>query len=159
MCNYCGCRSTPALARLTAEHERMLNARGELSRAVARGDLNAAVEQLQVLTRLLGPHNRIEELVLYPALLAVDGYQERVSRMYDEHDEIDVVLEQARGAATSRPEAVNWDRVQAATHLLAMHIDAEEHGLFPAAAVSLDPEVWDRADALVSAREDDLLVS
>jgi hypothetical protein len=39
--------------------------------------------------------------------------------------------------------------VQAAAQLLAAHIDAEEHGLFPAAAVSLDADVWDRADALI----------
>jgi hemerythrin-like domain-containing protein len=148
MCNYCGCRSIPALARLTDEHEQMRDARAELVRAVRQQNFSGAVEQLRVLAQLLEPHNRIEELTLYPALLAVDGYEEPVSRMFDQHDEIDAVFHQALAAA-GHPEAVDWSRVQAAAQLLAAHIDAEEHGLFPAAAVSLDADVWDRADALI----------
>ena len=36
----------------------------------------------------------------------------------------------------------------AALDVLAEHIDHEEHGLFPAAAVCLDPADWERAVAV-----------
>ena len=42
MCEYCGCQSVPAVELLTSEHEVVVNLLGEVQRALATGDLNAA---------------------------------------------------------------------------------------------------------------------
>jgi hypothetical protein len=52
----------------------------------------------------------------------------------------------ALAAATGAgPSTADWAGLLVALEMLAEHIDHEEHGVFPAAAVSLDPADWEHA--------------
>ena len=151
MCNYCGCRAIATVAELTAEHEQLQRTADQLGRACDRGDLDRAAAELRALVELLGPHDQVEELALYPALLREAELAERVGSMFDEHDEIDEVLRRAVAVAAVEPAEVEWSGVRAALEKLVRHIDAEEYGLFPAAAVALDPAAWEHAEAVRAA--------
>ncbi len=147
MCNYCGCRDTPAIAALTADHEQLLELRGQLKSAVHASSPLRAARSLRELCAVLARHDAAEEAGLYPMLALVDGYSAAVEKMYDEHDDVDLVLSAARTVLDrDGPSAVDWAAVCRALDALGRHIDAEEHGLFPAAAVSLDAAAWQRID-------------
>jgi hemerythrin-like domain-containing protein len=152
MCNYCGCRSIEPIAELTAEHEQIVNMSGEIRRAVARGEHRAAVGVLQDLRQVLRMHDAVEELAVYPAMARHPEYTDKVGTLFDEHDDLDAVVDGALAVAeTSGPESADWPAVLHSLEALKEHIDHEEHGLFPAAAVSLDPEDWDAATAVRAA--------
>lgn len=142
MCSYCGCRAIPTIADLTAEHEEIAYVAGELRRALLRADTEAARSRIVALRELLHPHNTVEEVGIYPAMACRDEYAEAVGTLFDEHDEIDAVLAQAfdpDGALVPEP-------ILAALELLTRHIDKEENGLFPAAAVVFDADEWVTAE-------------
>ena len=149
MCNYCGCRDIEPIAQLTAEHERILNLSGEIRRAVAGGADVVAAELLLRLQEVLAVHDAVEELSLYPAMARLLEFSDMVGTLFDEHDEFDRVVHSAL-TATDRtgPSTADWAAVLAALEMLAQHVDHEEHGVFPAAAVSLDPADWEHADAV-----------
>jgi hypothetical protein len=48
-------------------------------------------------------------------------------------------------ATGADPSTADWGGLLTALEMLAEHIDHEEHGVFPAAAVSLDPSDWEHA--------------
>ena len=122
MCNYCGCRAITTIAKLTDEHEQLLNARGELGRAVDRCEYDVAVGYLERIVAVLGPHDAVEELGLYPALLQSPEFAEKVGAMFDEHAEIDEVLAAALEAATTTgPDTADWPAVRSALDDLAAH--------------------------------------
>lgn len=146
MCNYCGCRALEPVAELTAEHERILNLRGEIRRAVARGDHAGAVAHVKALREVLDVHDAVEELSVYPALARHPEYSDKVGTLFDEHDDLDEALRTAVvTAATTGPDSADWPGVIAALEVLIEHIDHEEHGLFPAAAIALEPADWEHA--------------
>lgn len=151
MCNYCGCRAIATVAELTAEHEQLQRTADQLGRACDRGDLDRAADELRTLVDVLGAHDQVEELALYPALLREAELADKVGSMFDEHDEIDEVLHRALAVAAVEPAEVEWPGVRAALEKLVRHIDAEEHGLFPAAAVALDAAAWEHAEAVRAA--------
>jgi len=149
VCNYCGCRAIEPIARLTSEHEQILALSHEIRTALSHQDHAAASEGLRRLRDVLEVHDAVEELALYPAMARQRELAEKVGTLFDEHDELDRVIGDALQPACSDglgPE----QRAALATALetLAEHIDHEEHGLFPAAAVSLDPSDWERATAV-----------
>lgn len=43
MCSYCGCQSIEVVGRFTGEHEEIINAAGDLRRAVQAGERAAVV--------------------------------------------------------------------------------------------------------------------
>lgn len=138
MCSYCGCRAIPTIAELTAEHDEISYVAGELRRALLRADHVAAKARIEELRALLHPHNTVEEVGVYPAMARQAEYAEAVGILFDEHDEIDAVLAQTLdpdGALVPAP-------ILAALELLARHVDKEENGLFPAAAVAFDANDW-----------------
>jgi hemerythrin-like domain-containing protein len=98
---------------------------------------------------VLEVHDAVEELALYPAMARLLEFSDMVGTLFDEHDEFDRVIHAAL-TATDRtgPSTADWAAVLAALEMLAQHIDHEEHGVFPAAAVSLDPADWEHADAV-----------
>lgn len=152
MCSYCGCRAFEAVALLTAEHERLLNLSGEICRALARGDSVVAAGLLGTLQEVLEVHDAVEELALYPAMARQLEFSNTVATLFDEHDELDLVVQAALTAADrTGPSTADWATVRSALQMLTEHIDHEEHGVFPAAAVSLDPADWEHA-AVVRAR-------
>jgi hemerythrin-like domain-containing protein len=150
MCNYCGCRSIEPIAELTAEHEQVLNLRGDIRRAVRGGDFEQAVGLVRELRELLLVHDAVEELAVYPAMRRFEEFTDKVGTLFDEHDEMDDVMDGIVAAADAGddPAGMEWQRLLADLDVLAEHIDHEEHGMFPAAAVSLDPEDWERATAV-----------
>lgn len=149
MCNYCGCRAIEPIAELTAEHEQILNLSGEIRGAVARGDHAVAAARLQALRGLLEVHDAVEELALYPAMARLHEFGDKIGTLFDEHDEFDRVVDTALTAADrAGPASADWTEVLPALEMLGEHIDHEEHGVFPAAAVSLDPADWEHAAAV-----------
>ena len=120
----------------------------QLARACACGDLDRAVAELRTLAAVLGPHDRVEAPALYPALLREAELAHRVGSTFDEHVESDEVRHRAVAVAAVEPAQVDWPGVGAALQKLVRHIDAEEHGLFPAAAVALDPAASEHAEAV-----------
>ena len=149
MCNYCGCRALEPVAELAAEHVQILNLGEEIRRAVARGEHVVAAELLQTLHDVLEVHDAVEELAVYPAMARHLEFRDKVGTLFDEHDELDRVVQEALTAAhRSGPSTADWAAVLTALEMLAEHIDHEEHGVFPAAAVSLDPADWEYAAAV-----------
>ena len=136
MCNYCGCREFPLIARLTAEHETIANAAGRLRDAVVSE--NDPFASLDDLLALLLPHTSIEETGLFTELRAEGSLTEAVDKLCAEHDDIHGVL-----GAVDRADP-DWPAVLAALERLWRHIDNEEHGLFPAAVIALPFPAWDR---------------
>jgi hemerythrin-like domain-containing protein len=137
MCNYCGCRDFPLIARFTAEHEAIANAAGRLRRALTSGEADPTAA-LDDLLALLVPHTGSEESGLFAELRAEGSLAEAVDKLCAEHEDIHGVL-----GAVDR-SAPDWPAVLAALERLYRHIDNEEHGLFPAAVVALPIEAWDR---------------
>jgi len=147
MCNYCGCRDFPLIARLTEEHEAIAETAGRLRRAVThgQGDPLAALDEL---LGLLMPHTGTEETGLFVELRAEGSLTEAVDKLCAEHDDI-------HGALTTVDRtAPDWPAVLAALDRLHRHIDNEEHGLFPAAVITLPIEAWDRVTPQPPDRED-----
>lgn len=140
MCNYCGCRSFPLIGRLTADHEAIINAAGRLRRAISTGDGDQAeaLDALEALLALLTPHTVTEETGLFAELRAEGSLADEVDKLCAEHEDIHQVLVRADRAAP------DWAPVLAALDRLLRHIDAEEHGLFPAAVIALPISAWDR---------------
>jgi hypothetical protein len=130
MCNYCGCRAFPVIARLTGEHEAIADAAGRLRRAITHGEADP-VPALAALLALLMPHTAGEEAGLFADLRAEGSLVEAVDRLCDEHDDIHAVL-----GAVNRGTP-DWPVVLTALDRLHRHIDNEEHGLFPAAVMAL----------------------
>jgi hemerythrin-like domain-containing protein len=149
VCNHCGCRAFEPVAQLSDEHDQILHLSAEIGRAVARGDCTVAAEQLRALHDLLEIHDAVEELSLYPAMARNPEFLEKVGTLFDEHDDFDRVVGSAlTSVQRTGPSSADWAAVLGALEMLAEHIDHEEHGVFPAAAVSLDPADWEHAAAV-----------
>lgn len=149
MCNYCGCRALEPIATLTQEHVQILGLSADIRRAVGRGDHAVAAGLLGALNDVLEVHDAVEELSLYPAMARFAELSEKVGTLFDEHDDVDRVVQAALTAANvTGPASADWADVMRALEMLAEHIDHEEHGVFPAAAVSLDPADWEHAVAV-----------
>jgi hypothetical protein len=140
MCNYCGCREFPVIARLSAEHVEIAEAAGGLSRAISAGE-ESAPGLLHRLVGLLSPHTSIEESTLFRELETEPEMADAVTELCAEHTHIHGVL----GAAAR--DGIDPAVVLPALERLHRHIDKEEYGIFPAAVVLLDMPAWDRATA------------
>ena len=137
MCNYCGCREFPLIGRLTAEHEEIAEAAGRLRTAIVKGHPET-LAQFDTLVDLLVPHTAAEETGLFAELRAEGSMAEAVDRLCAEHADIHGVLKAVDRAGP------DWGTVLAALDRLRRHIDNEEHGLFPAAVITLPIAAWDR---------------
>jgi hemerythrin-like domain-containing protein len=149
MCNYCGCREIEPIGRLTAEHEQILALSHQIRLALGRDEPEAAARVLRALHGVLDVHDAVEELALYPAMARQPEFADKMGELFDEHDELDQVivalLQHDPHSSLSRDD---WAPVLAGLEMLAAHIDHEEHGVFPAAAVILDPSDWELAAAV-----------
>jgi len=155
MCSYCGCRAIGPIRDLTLEHVEIRNLMGEVRRAVERDDLDAAVEHLTALLPVLTAHDAVEELSIYRSMERVPEQSEKVGTLFDEHDDLVGILERAmRHIRRSGPESVDWPEVLDGFSMLWEHIDHEENGLFPAAAIALENEDWELAGEIRAAVAD-----
>lgn len=135
MCSYCGCTAITVIGRFTAEHEAIINAMGTVRRAAETGDTACRQAAVRQLADLLAPHTRSEERSLFAELRQDPEFADHVTTLCGEHRDIDRALE----AAAQDP-----GRAAALEALLRRHIDKEENGLFPAAAIALDGPAWER---------------
>jgi len=138
MCSYCGCRELTFIGRLSTEHEQIIEATGELRRAGQARDAEAASRSARLVQSLLDPHTAYEEHGLFAELSALDGFAEHVASLSAEHVELDAALARIRGGDASG--------VAGFIARLRGHIDREENGLFPAAAIALDVDAMQRLD-------------
>jgi hemerythrin HHE cation binding domain-containing protein len=132
VCDYCGCRSDPRIAALSAEHERLSVLAGVLARSLDAGNMSAARRTLSELSGLLRAHTRREEGGLFAALLAAGELVDAIDARCAEHDEIDAAID-----AALLPAGVEHVAARRLLGMLADHIWREETDLFPAAALAL----------------------
>ncbi len=139
MCSYCGCESIRVVGRFMAEHVAIINACGALRRAcVGDGDdVGPAVDRLR---DLLEPHTHAEEVGLFAVLAADPEFTEHVRSLCAEHGSLDGLLQEIRCG--------RWEAVGPFERALRAHIDREENGLFPAAAIALAGPGWEDVEAL-----------
>ncbi len=135
MCTYCGCESIEVIGRFMAEHTAIINAAGELRRALERGAEEAAVHAAaDTLAGLLHPHTSAEEVGLFSVMRREEQFTEHIADLCSEHTELDERLAAVRAGDHAAYPAFE--------HLLRQHIDREDNGLFPAAAIALDGPDW-----------------
>lgn len=139
MCSYCGCQSITVVGRFMAEHDEIINATGEMVRAAASGDKARVRESARVVALLLHPHTRAEEVGLFTVMRAQEEFTDHIDALCGEHSSLDDLLEAVAGGALDR--APEFEKA------LRTHIDKEDNGLFPAAAMSLEGPEWERVDA------------
>ena len=140
MCSYCGCESIDVIGRFMAEHVDIVNATGDLRRACAARDPAWVDRASDALAALLHPHTGAEEAGLFSVMAEDPEFTDHVRRLCAEHADLDAGLERLRaGEPGSFPE---FERA------LRDHIDREENGLFPAAAVAFAGPEWERVSAL-----------
>lgn len=138
MCNYCGCREFPLIGQLTREHVEIQEIAGALRRSIKDGRHDESLALLDALLARLVPHTATEESGLFAELRADGTLAGEVDRLCAEHADIHEAL---LGVNRAVPD---WALVLAAVQRLHRHIDKEEHGLFPAAAIMLPLPAWDR---------------
>ena len=144
MCSYCGCRAITVIGQLMSEHEAIINATGLLSRAAAVGDAAAARTAAAVVAALLEPHAVREEVGLFAELRCDSEFTAPIDSLCAEHRELDSLL--------ARVHNLDLRAAVALETLMRRHIDREENGIFPAAAIALGGETWDLIDARVARR-------
>lgn len=134
MCSYCGCESIEVIGRFMGEHVDIINACGEMRRAVQGGDSESVHATAKALAGLLTPHTRAEEVGLFTVLGRDSEFTEHVAKLCAEHESLDAALVAiAEGS---------WEEFAAFERALRDHIDREENGLFPAAAIAFAGPEW-----------------
>ncbi len=142
MCSYCGCADLEVIGRFMAEHEHIVNHLGGLRRSLTdEPRRRAAVEQLAA---HLDPHVRAEEAGLFTVMARDELFTDHIGGLCDEHDELDDLL-----ARIGRGQVGLFPRFET---LLREHIDREDNGLFPAAAIHLGGPEWAEVDTLTRSR-------
>lgn len=143
MCQHCGCREIPAIARLSAEHEDIRTYAHDAMQLAGLGDRAGSLRMLHRMQELLVPHTRVEESALFPAM-AVE-YPEHVTSLQHDHRRIAESLQWL----IDSEESENWLRkLRTALTQLFEHILREEDGLFPAALAVLSPAQWEDLEAV-----------
>lgn len=140
MCSYCGCESVEVIGRFMAEHVEIINANGVLRRAVERADAEEVRSAAARLGALLTPHTRAEEVGLFSVMARDEEFAEHVARLCGEHTSLDAQLLDII--------AGRWETMPGFERALRDHIDREENGLFPAAAIAFAGPEWTEVDGL-----------
>lgn len=134
MCSYCGCDSIEVIGRFMAEHVEIINANGELRAAVHSGNAEALEAARSVVAGLLWPHTVAEEAGLFQVMARDEVYASHIAGLCAEHATLAThlaAITPGNKAAMARFEDELRD-----------HIDKEDNGLFPAAAIALDGPQW-----------------
>jgi hemerythrin-like domain-containing protein len=134
MCSYCGCDSIEVIGRFMGEHDEIVNATGRMRTAVQSADLQAVEEARTEVAQLLWPHTSAEEAGLFRVMAREELYAAHIATLCGEHETLDDLL--ALVAPGDDEAMACFDDA------LRTHIDKEDNGLFPAAAVALDGAAW-----------------
>ena len=145
MCSYCGCDSIEVIGRFMDEHVEIINATGDLRRAVEGGDADEVRRGVDGVAGLLGPHTGAEEVGLFSVMKKQDEFLDYVTQLCGEHVGLDDLLARV---ATEPDPTLRHQVFELFEEALRAHIDREDNSLFPAAAVSLVGPDWDEIDAL-----------
>ncbi len=144
VCEYCGCQAVPTIDELTREHEVVLVLLGEIRAAGARADVPLLAGLARQVAAVLGPHTRVEEDGLFPAMSADFG--DHVAGLRAEHRQVEAVLDEA---ADGTPADPGWPaRLASALDTLREHIYREQDGVFPAALATLSTAEWEATEAV-----------
>lgn len=144
MCEYCGCQDVPAIAALTAEHDRLRELGRDLRRAADVDEFSAAGAAAVAMRSVLGPHTAVEEHGLFP-LLATE-FPDAMAALIDEHQAVDAIL---AALADSAPAPPDWQRLaREVVAQLFEHILREQDGVFPAAFAILTADDCETLDAI-----------
>jgi hemerythrin-like domain-containing protein len=144
VCEYCGCQAVPTIDELTREHEVVLVLLGEIRAAGARADVPLLAGLARQVAAVLGPHTRVEEDGLFPAMAADFG--DHITGLRAEHRQVEAVLDEAADGVPADP---GWPaRLPSALDTLREHIYREQDGLFPAALATLSTAEWETAEAI-----------
>lgn len=145
MCSYCGCESVEVVGRFMREHVEIINATGDLRRAAGCRDLSLVRAAVATVRALLDPHAAAEESGLFAVLAEDAEFTEHVVALCREHAVLHQLLDRvAAGSYTLFPVFEK---------MLRAHIDREENGLFPAAAIAFAGPEWERVAALTPGQE------
>ena len=139
MCCYCGCESVDVIGRFMREHVEIINATGDLGDGGGRRPRRCP-PRVATVRALLDPHTEAEETGLFVVLAEDAEFTDHVHGLCREHLTL--------GGLLDRVDAGSHDLVPVFEKLLRAHIDREENGLFPAAAVAFAGPEWDRVDTL-----------
>lgn len=153
MCEYCGCRDIAPIAALMDEHLELEEIAGRVRRAIAEGDEERAADELRQLIVLLGPHIRQEEDGILAALRREPEFAGHVAELEREHDEMQLAL-----AALLHADQGWTDRVPQLLAKVLRHIDKEDDGTFPVAAVTLGADGWALVETAQARRTAEKLV-
>lgn len=126
-----------------AEHEEIVNLAGDLRRTMATGDADAVSDALDSAVSQLQPHTGAEEKGLFTVLRRNPEFTEHIATLCAEHGRLDELAEQIRGG--------HLELIDTFVHELREHINKEENGLFPAAAIEMSGDDWDEAQKLTPA--------
>lgn len=149
MCQYCGCDRIGPIGALMDDHFVIRNLCGHIRRHVEAGERHFAIELARELRRLFSVHNAVEEAGLYLSMTRFEEYEEKAGTLYDEHDAMDALLDEVLALAEAGgTEQIDFDTLLGEFDVLFEHINHEDNGLFPAAAVILDDADWDRCERL-----------
>ncbi|MEI2774409.1 MAG: hemerythrin domain-containing protein [Tetrasphaera sp.] len=143
MCSYCGCDQITIIGRFMAEHVDVINALTALRAACHADDRPAVVPAVDAMIHVLDPHTHAEEVGLFTVMRRDPVFTDHIASLCAEHTQLDDVLAEIRGGAHERFDAFE--------HALRVHIDREDNGLFPAAAVAMSGADWDEIEELTPA--------
>lgn len=116
------------------EHEACINHLTALRSACHDNDPPAAAAAARALGDTLGPHTHIEEISLFAELRLDPEFTDHIDGLCGEHESLERML-----AAIIEGDLQVFDGFETA---LRAHMDKEDNGLFPAAAIGLDNEQW-----------------
>jgi hemerythrin-like domain-containing protein len=140
VCGYCGCESVDVIGRFMREHVDIINATGDLRRSAEADDPARVRAAATTLRGLLDPHTVAEETGLFAVLAEDLEFTDHVHGLCGEHLTLGQLLD--------RIEAGSHDLFPDFEQLLRAHIDREENGLFPAAAIAFAGPEWERVAGL-----------
>jgi hemerythrin-like domain-containing protein len=143
VCEYCGCQSLASIDELTREHDEVIRLISHLRSAHQKGDVARMIQFVREIATVLGPHTRVEEHGLFPALAG--DFPEQIAALEAEHRRIEAVLDEA-GDGAALPDAAWPDRLMEAMAVLRDHILKEQDGVFPAALANLSTEEWEAVE-------------
>jgi len=141
MCEYCGCRRIPEIARLGEEHETITELADEAD--VGRADRSIRNAALRRLRQALAPHAQREEQGIFSEArqAGLTGYY--IEDLEDDHRRFKEALDD--------PESLDDATLETLLKDLDRHIAIEEYDVFPAASKHLSDEQWRSIERMDSA--------
>ena len=132
MCEYCGCRRIPEIARLGREHETITELADEADANCS--DVRARNEALRNLRLALIPHARREEQGVFAQARDADLTRYYIEDLEEDHRQFASALDSVESLDEATLDTLLKD--------LDRHIVIEEYDLFPAAAKHLSDKQW-----------------